>query len=81
MTEERGTSANRDVQNHSVVQAAFDSPCAPMAKGLFSGYMPVKAADTVMPAYTIMVNDTKPIWYYCSQGTHCQSGMVGVINA
>ncbi|KAL8801805.1 MAG: hypothetical protein Q9182_004212 [Xanthomendoza sp. 2 TL-2023] len=27
-----------------------------------------------------MVNDTKPIWYYCSQGDHCQNGMVGVIN-
>ncbi len=73
-------------KNHSVVQASFDMPCMPMKnsmgmKGLFSGYMPVKPTDTTMPAYTIMVNDTKPIWYYCSQGNHCQSGMVGVINA
>ena len=74
------------LQNHSVVQASFDMPCMPMkdsmgVKGLFSGYMPVKPTDTKMPAYTIMVNDTKPIWYYCSKGDHCQSGMVGVINA
>lgn len=73
-------------KNHSVVQASFDMPCMPMknsmgVNGLFSGYMPVKPADTTMPAYTVMVNDTKPIWYYCSQGRHCQSGMVGVINA
>ena len=34
-----------------------------------------------MPTFTIKVKNTKPIWFYCSQGKHCQSGMVGVINA
>jgi len=34
----------------------------------------------MMPTFTIEVNDTKPIWFYCSQGKHCQSGMVGAIN-
>ncbi|KAL8966567.1 MAG: hypothetical protein Q9183_003314 [Haloplaca sp. 2 TL-2023] len=73
-------------KNHSVVQSTFDQPCQPIknnmpsAMGLFSGFMPVKPDDAMMPSYTIMVNDTKPIWYYCSQGKHCQSGMVGVIN-
>ncbi|KAI9842697.1 MAG: hypothetical protein M1837_006982 [Sclerophora amabilis] len=73
--------------NHSVVQSTFDKPCEPIAKnspgvqGLFSGFMPVKPTDTVMPAYTIAINDTKPIWFYCSQAKHCSSGMVGVINA
>ncbi|KAL8713434.1 MAG: hypothetical protein Q9225_006778 [Loekoesia sp. 1 TL-2023] len=52
----------------------------PSANGFFSGFMPVKAGDAMMPSYTIMVNDTKPIWYYCSQSDHCQDGMVGVIN-
>ncbi|KAL8679677.1 MAG: hypothetical protein Q9224_007012 [Gallowayella concinna] len=42
--------------------------------------MPVKPDAAMMPSYTIMINDTKPIWYYCSQGDHCQDGMVGVIN-
>lgn len=27
------------------------------------------------------MQDTKPIWFYCSRDTHCNSGMVGVINA
>lgn len=73
-------------QNHSVVQSTFDQPCQPIknnmpsATGFFSGFMPVKANASMMPSYTIMVNDTKPIWYYCSQGDHCQDGMVGVIN-
>lgn len=43
--------------------------------------MPVSANSTEMPSFTIPVTDTKPIWFYCSQGKHCQSGMVGVINA
>lgn len=34
-----------------------------------------------MPSYSIEINDTRPIWFYCSQGRHCQQGMVGVINA
>ncbi|KAI4255095.1 MAG: hypothetical protein LQ352_002724 [Teloschistes flavicans] len=73
-------------KNHSVVQSTFDQPCQPIknnmpsATGFFSGFMPVKANASMMPSYTIMVNDTKPIWYYCSQGDHCQDGMVGVIN-
>ncbi|KAH6668523.1 hypothetical protein B0J14DRAFT_601027 [Halenospora varia] len=31
----------------------------------------------------VYVNDTRPIWFYCSQtsSSHCQSGMVGAINA
>jgi hypothetical protein len=33
-----------------------------------------------MPVFTILINDTKPLWYYCATGKHCQSGMAGVIN-
>ncbi|KAI9782147.1 MAG: hypothetical protein M1816_001981 [Peltula sp. TS41687] len=74
-------------RNHSVVQSTFDKPCEPLAnnqagaQGFFSGFMPVNQSSTMQPAYSIMVNDTtKPIWFYCSQGRHCQQGMVGVIN-
>jgi hypothetical protein len=75
------------VQNHTVTQSTFDQPCVPLANskpgsvGFFSGFMPTKAGDMDMPIYTIQINDTKPIWYYCSQGKHCQMGMVGAINA
>lgn len=74
-------------KNHSVVQSAFTDPCVPInninssVSGFFSGYMPVAADSKEMPSYTIMVNSTGPIWFYCSQGKHCQAGMVGVINA
>lgn len=75
------------LQNHSVVQSTFDQPCQPInnimpnVPGFFSGFMPVAAKASTMPAWTVMINDTKPIWFYCSQGKHCQAGMVGVINA
>ncbi|KAI4209279.1 MAG: hypothetical protein LQ351_007779 [Letrouitia transgressa] len=73
-------------KNHSVVQSTFDQPCVPISnvmpekQGFFSGFMPVKPTDAMMPSFMIVVNDTKPIWFYCSQGDHCQDGMVGVIN-
>lgn len=77
--------------NHSVVQSSFDSPCAPMAApqgddeaaaGFYSGYQPVAASEAMgmIPTYTIMVQDEKPMWVYCSQGKHCQAGMTMVIN-
>lgn len=50
----------------------------------FSGFMPTTAAENSTSqrlTYTIRVPDEKPIWFYCSQGKHCQAGMVGAINA
>ncbi|KAI9779514.1 MAG: hypothetical protein M1839_007322 [Geoglossum umbratile] len=71
-------------KNHSVVRSTFDQPCVPIEQsqpgskvGFFSGFMPV--TDT-MGVFTIRVADKNPIWFYCSQAKHCQSGMAGVIN-
>src|ERR1700730_6799797 len=33
------------------------------------------------PAFEIIINDTNPIWGYCSQKNHCDQGMVFSINA
>ncbi|KAI5805586.1 Cupredoxin [Peziza echinospora] len=74
-------------QNHSIAQSTFANPCTPISagnsttQGFFSGFMPVKLTDNFMPTFTIQVNQTGPIWYYCATGPHCQRGMVGVINA
>ena len=73
--------------NHTVTQSTFANPCMPInmvmsnTTGFFSGFQFVAAGAQQMPTYTLMVNTTAPIWYYCSQGKHCQSGMVGAINA
>ncbi|KAJ4398901.1 hypothetical protein N0V91_009855 [Didymella pomorum] len=77
-------------KNHSVVQSTFDNPCVPIqnimsnkTNAFFSGFMPTAAAANAsqLLTYTIRVPDDKPIWFYCSQGKHCQAGMVGAINA
>ena len=50
----------------------------------FSGFMPTNASAAAVGnllTYTIRVMDKTPIWFYCSQAKHCQSGMVGAINA
>jgi len=67
--------------NHSVVQGSFEKPCQPLSGGFFSGFQSVMTGAS-MPSFTITVNSTDPIWFYCSQTllTHCQQGMVGVIN-
>jgi len=73
------------VGNHTVTQSTFDEPCMPIGMtsnqtGVFSGFMPVTAGATTVPTYTILVNNTTPMWFYCSQAKHCQSGMVMVVN-
>ena len=72
-------------KNHSVVQSTFDQPCQPSKlhsniTGLYSGYIPVAANSPMTATWTIKVNDTKPLWLYCSQAKHCQNGMVMVVN-
>lgn len=41
--------------------------------------MPV-AAGVEIPGYLIKIYNTKFLWFYYSQGRHCQAGMVGVID-
>jgi len=70
-------------KNHTVTQSSFKDPCHPLSTGgFFSDFVPTMASPSGT-TFTITVNDTKPIWFYCSQtlGTHCQKGMVGAINA
>ncbi|KAA8911633.1 hypothetical protein FN846DRAFT_404093 [Sphaerosporella brunnea] len=69
---------------HSVAQSSFASPCQPLdsagTTGFWSGFMPVTPQDTTMPVFSVVVNDTKPIWAYCATGKHCQAGMALVVN-
>ncbi|KAG5983031.1 hypothetical protein E4U55_000927 [Claviceps digitariae] len=74
--------------NHTVTQSSFDKPCVPIssvnasAKGIFSSFQPVSASRDMglLPVFTVLINNTRPIWLYCSQGPHCQMGMAMVIN-
>lgn len=73
--------------NHTVTQSTFDQPCQPISSfsnvtGFHSGFVPVAASANTgsIPTYTIMVNNTTPIWVYCAQAKHCENGMSMVIN-
>lgn len=74
-------------KSHSVARSAFTNPCVPLdpatangTSSFFSGFVPVQQVDKFMPTFTILINETTPIWYYCATGKHCQNGMAGVIN-
>jgi hypothetical protein len=49
--------------------------------GFFSGFQPVDTVLSSPPTYQIVINDTDPIFFYCSAPGSCLTyGMVGVIN-
>ncbi|RWA13241.1 hypothetical protein EKO27_g1865 [Xylaria grammica] len=71
-------------KNHAVAQSTFADPCHLQENGIFSGFTPNASPDVAAPTdFTITINDTKPLWFYCPQtnGNHCQNGMVHAINA
>jgi plastocyanin len=68
---------------HSVTQGTFANPCVPAelnGTGFWSGGM-TTASGMNANSFTITINDTNPIWFFCSFPTHCENfGMAGVIN-
>jgi len=74
-------------KNHSVTQSSFAGPCTHKDGGVDSGFMAVGSdvATANRPTFTILVNDTQPIWVFCGQAantpnSHCGAGMVHAIN-
>jgi plastocyanin len=60
---------------HDVVESTFDAPCSYKSGGL---YAPL---STSPKTFIVNVTSTDPTWFFCSVPGHCNSGMVGVINA
>ncbi|ESZ93731.1 hypothetical protein SBOR_5868 [Sclerotinia borealis F-4128] len=73
-------------QNHSVARAEYKLPCIPYEDtgagkvGFWSGFEPIAIVSNNPPTYSVVINDTEPIFFYCSSPGACQEGMVGVIN-
>ncbi|KAL4243242.1 Cupredoxin [Abortiporus biennis] len=72
-------------KNHTATLSSFDAPCRANPLGLDSGFMPVAANSTTFPTWTVTVNDTNPLWFYCRQhkpdgSAHCGAGMVFAVN-
>ena len=59
-------------QNHSIIQSSFTNPCHPLAGGFFSSFIPTKNSPS-RTSFTVIVNDTRPNWFYYSQtsSSHC----------
>lgn len=75
-------------KNHTVTQSTFAAPCRSLTStsatgqtGLDSGFMPVADGVTNYPTWTVPINDTSALWFYCRQGNHCGQGMVLAINS
>ncbi|KAK5630070.1 hypothetical protein RRF57_005784 [Xylaria bambusicola] len=71
---------------HSVARSAFGFPCMPYeyiipeAIGFWSGDV-VDVTPSSHPTFTITVNDTEPIFFYCALASSCKGNrMIGVIN-
>ncbi|KAK9457629.1 hypothetical protein V1511DRAFT_486212 [Dipodascopsis uninucleata] len=68
---------------HGIAQTLYSTPCQPLESedAFYSGLLTVAGSDpSDYLEFTIQVNSTDPIWYYCPEAYHCQSGTVGVIN-
>lgn len=63
-----------------MTEADFDDPCQPSNKGFSSGFIPVKSSPSGV-SFEYTIEHESPVFFYCGQGKHCQSGMVGSINA
>ncbi|TEY85154.1 hypothetical protein BOTCAL_0016g00050 [Botryotinia calthae] len=77
-------------QNHSVARAEYGSKraCIPYEvtginkQGFWSGFHPINVVLNDPPKFQVVVNDTNPIFFYCSAPGAChEDGMIGVVNA
>ncbi|KAI1428170.1 hypothetical protein F5Y12DRAFT_733967 [Xylaria sp. FL1777] len=71
---------------HSVARSAFGFPCMPYEyivpehAGFWSGDI-LNVTTNSRPTFTITVNDTEPVFFYCSPANSCKGNrMIGVIN-
>jgi len=67
--------------NHTVTQSNFSDPCIRLTTGIDSDFQPVGTNATMVPQYSFNVTNTStPLWFYCRQARHCESGMVFAVN-
>jgi len=58
-------------KNHTVTQSTFAAPCKAMSNGIDSDFQPVSANTALVPSYSIIVNATTPLWFFCRQSGYC----------
>lgn len=69
--------------NHTITQSPFSAPCTRQKNtvtgelGIDTSFQFVSSNSIVVP---VLIDSTAPIWLFCGQATHCNDGMVAVIN-
>jgi len=66
-----------DVQ-HTATQSTFHAPCTPMEGGFDTGLQ--TTTMTSGKSFSLLVNDTSPLWFYSYVGNDCNAPMVLVVN-
>jgi plastocyanin len=64
---------------HNVAQGQYNTPCVDLPGGFYSGFIAPDVGEA-NETFIVTINDTNPIWFYCTETMHCQLGMAGVIN-
>jgi hypothetical protein len=68
-------------KNHTLTQSPFETPCTAQPFGIDSGFTPVADELNTKWFEFEVKDDSKPLWFYCQQGTHCsKDGMVFAVN-
>ncbi|KAH8669094.1 hypothetical protein BX600DRAFT_511134 [Xylariales sp. PMI_506] len=65
--------------SHNVVAGDYSNACQPATSGgFFSGT--IAGASTDWTTFSVTIDETDPIPFYCAVPGHCRSGMNGIIN-
>jgi len=62
------------------MQSSSSTPCEPLSNGFYSGIIPASLNHVAPEKFILSINDSQPVYFYCSISRHCQAGMVGGIN-
>jgi len=71
-------------KNHTATQSTFAAPCQNMTTptaGIDSGFFFVSPNATSVAQWSFtLTNASTPLWFYCRQTGHCETGMVFAVN-
>ncbi|KAB8302588.1 hypothetical protein EYC80_005966 [Monilinia laxa] len=77
-----------NVSDVIVARSEYKNPCIPYEvtginkQGFWSGFHPINVVLNDPPKFQVVVNDSNPIFFYCSAPGAChEDGMIGVVNA
>ncbi|KAJ3554719.1 hypothetical protein NM688_g2964 [Phlebia brevispora] len=72
---------NPQTVQHSATQSTFDDPCVPKPGGFDTGVQYTGSVNkNTGNSYSVVVNNTEPLWFFSSVASDCKSGMVLAVN-